>query len=77
MALHNFTLALPDATSETEGLEDALFIAGCSDALVYFNGTSVYLEFDRESDSLNKAITTAIRDVEGAGFKAQLETVSS
>lgn len=77
MALHNFTLVLSGVSSETEGLEDALFIAGCSDALICFYGKSVYMEFDRESDTLNKAVATAIRDVEGAGIKALVESVDS
>lgn len=77
MALHNFTLVLSGVNSDTEGLEDALFGAGCDDALVCFYGKSVYLEFDREAETLNCAVATAIRNVEGAGINAQVEAVDS
>ncbi len=77
MPLYNFTLTLSGVTSATEGLEDALFESGCGDALVYFYGTSVYLEFDRDSDALPVAVLTAIRDIESAGIGARVESVDS
>lgn len=77
MALHNFTLLLSGVSSDTEGLEDALFEARCDDALVCFYGKSVYLEFDREAETLNYAVASAIRAVEGAGINAKVEAVDS
>lgn len=77
MPLYNFTLTLSGVTSGTEGLEDALFESGCGDALVYFYGTSVYLEFDRDSASLPVAVLTAIRDIESACVGARVESVDS
>lgn len=77
MPLYNFTLTLSGVTSDTTRLEDALFESGCDDALIAFYGTSVYLEFDRESDSLAKAIMTAIRDIESAGLNARVESVDT
>lgn len=77
MALHNFTLVLSGVNSDTEGLEDALFEAGCDDALICFYGKSVYLEFDREAETLNHAVASAIRHVEGAGINARVEAVDS
>ena len=66
MALYHFTLTLSGVTADTEGLEYALFAAGCSDALVCFYGTAVYLEFDRESNSLSEAVLSAIANIESA-----------
>lgn len=77
MSLHNFTLVLSGVNSETSGLEDALFTAGCNDALICFYGKSVYLEFDREAETLNDAVATAIRDTERAGINARVESVDS
>ncbi|MGA5655197.1 DNA-binding protein [Rahnella contaminans] len=77
MAPFNFTLTLSGVTSDTEKLEDALFESGCDDALISFYGTSVYLEFDRESTSFAKALLTAIRDIESAGLNARVESVDS
>ncbi|WP_324701244.1 DNA-binding protein (plasmid) [Pantoea agglomerans] len=77
MALYNFTLTLSGVTYETEGLEDALFESGCDDALICAYGRSVYLEFDREADSLDDAIASAIDNVESAGIGATVTSVDS
>lgn len=77
MSLFNFTLTLSGVTSDTPGLEDALFAAGCDDALVCFYGTAVYLEFDRESESLAQAVLSAINDIETSGIGARVESVDS
>ena len=78
MALYNFTLTLSGVTAHTVGLEDSLHAAGCADALVCFYGTAVYLDFDRESDSLEQAILSAIADIESApSLNARVESVDS
>ncbi|ENZ7486683.1 DNA-binding protein [Klebsiella aerogenes] len=78
MPIFNFTLTLSGVTSQTPGLEDALFAAGCSDALVCFYGTAVYLEFDREGQSLEQAALSAIRDVETAALPdIRVESIDS
>ena len=77
MPLFNFTLTLSGVTSDTKGLEDALYNAGCDDALLCFYGTAVYLEFDREAETLNQAVLSAIRDIESAGISARVESVDS
>lgn len=77
MALFNFILTLSGVTSETIGIEDALYIAGCDDALICFYGKSVYLEFDREGPTLDLAIKSAITDIERASVGAKVESVDS
>lgn len=77
MMLWNFTLVLSGVTSSTPKLEDALFAAGCDDALICFYGTAVYLEFDREAVTLNAAISSAIRNIEEAGIGAVVGSVDS
>lgn len=77
MALYNFTLTLSGVTYETEGLEDALSESGCDDALICAYGRCVYLEFDREADSLDYAIASAIDNVESAGIGATVTSVDS
>lgn len=77
MALFHFTLTLSGVTADTDGLEDALFAAGCSDALVCFYGTAVYLEFDRESGSLAQAVLSAIADIESSPLGARVASVDS
>lgn len=77
MALYNFTLTLSGVTYETEGLEDALYESGCDDALICAYGNSVYVEFDREADSLDDAIASAVDNIESAGIGAIVESVDS
>lgn len=77
MSLFNFTLTLSGVTSDTPNLEDALFSAGCDDALVCFYGTAVYLEFDRVGESLVQAVLSAINNIESAGIGARVESVDS
>jgi hypothetical protein len=78
MPLFNFTLTLSGVSANTPGLEDALHAAGCDDALICFYGTAVYLEFDRQSESLEVAVLSAIRDIESsASLHARVESVDS
>jgi hypothetical protein len=48
--------------------EDALFEAGCDDALLASRTGRMFLEFHREALSLVEAILSAIRDVRRAGL---------
>ena len=78
MALYNFTLTRSGVSARTPGLEDALHHAGCTDALVCFYGTAVYLEFDRESESLERAILSAIDNIESSSeLNARVESVDA
>ena len=77
MALYNFSLTLSGVTSQTPGLEDALYASGCDDGLICFYGKAVYVEFDRESDSFANAILGAIKNIESAGLDAQVMAVDS
>ena len=77
MALYNFTLTLSGVTYETEGLEDALFESCCDDALICAYGHAVYLEFDREAESLHEAIMSAVENVESARIGAVVASVDS
>lgn len=64
-----FTIVLgSSADPDMPDLEDRLFEAGCSDALVCAYGSTVYLEFSREASSAKKAIASAIKDINSAGF---------
>ena len=77
MALYNFILTLSGVTYETEGLEDALYASGCDDALICAYGRSVYVEFDREAESLDAAIFSAVDNIESAGIGAIVGSVDS
>lgn len=73
---YTFTLVLGGVNEQTDGLEDALFNAGCDDALVNFRNGTVYLDFDREANSLEEAILSAIQAVEGLALNATVVSVA-
>lgn len=59
----SFSLVLGGVDQPTAELEDALFEAGCDDALLAFSGRVATLDFDRESKSFTEAVLSAIRDL--------------
>jgi hypothetical protein len=70
MDTHTFGLILDAAPDQIVGpLADALFEAGCDDALLGSAEGVVRLDFDRESASLIEAISSAIRQVESTGVR--------
>lgn len=48
---------------------DALGEAGCDDASISVHAAGLELEFDRSHRSMQKAIASAVQDVERAGFQ--------
>jgi hypothetical protein len=66
---HSFTLILGGLSGLNGRLENALFEAGCNDALLGTCDGVVYLDFDREAPSLIQAVDSAIRDVNKAGYQ--------
>lgn len=61
---YQFTLVLKDVDENTVGLEDTLFEAGCDDALINYRDGTVYIDFDREAESLKEAVMSAIKNIE-------------
>jgi hypothetical protein len=70
-----FTLVLSGVRELTGEVEDALFEAGCADALLGSRDGAVYLDFDRQSPSFREAVLSAIADVENAGVGARVARV--
>jgi hypothetical protein len=62
-----FTLELTGIKDLTAELADSLFRAGCSDATFGKSEGKLWLDFDREAESLEEAVTTAMNDVRKAG----------
>ena len=54
---------------ETLDATDALGNAGCTDASIRGHSDGMELLFERTADSLQAAITSAIGDVESAGYR--------
>lgn len=69
MTTYEFNLILAATTDLSDDLADALFAAGCDDATpVKINGL-VQIMFDREAESLETAIRSAIGQVQQTGEK--------
>ncbi len=63
-----FSLELAGIGEITEDVENALYEAGCSDALLGMQNGLIFLDFSRKATSLLKAIMEAIKSVEHAGI---------
>lgn len=73
---YQFTLILDGVDDKTLGLEDALFEAGCDDALINYKNGTVYLDFDREGDDLEEVILSAIKNTEASNIGAKIVSVA-
>jgi hypothetical protein len=65
---YSFTLILSGIEEATEEAAEAIY-GVCDDCLFGSSGGVVYVDFDREADSLLDALKSAIRDVRKAGLK--------
>ncbi|WP_420619985.1 hypothetical protein [Candidatus Poriferisocius sp.] len=64
MQRFTFTLVVEDRDLKTDEVVDALFEAGCDDALVGSSEGVQFLDFDREAGSVEEAVRSAVADVE-------------
>jgi len=62
-----FSLILTGDVSDQQA--DELHDAGCDDGSILTRGETTMVQFDREAASLDKALTSAIRNVEQAGLQ--------
>jgi hypothetical protein len=69
MENQEFTLVLRGPIDDD--VVDALFEAGCDDATIRTSGALVFADFDRESPTMLKALTSAIRQVRSAGLEVR------
>jgi hypothetical protein len=60
---HEFTLILTGVDGRDDEVYDALFEAGCDDAVFSYRQSMYRLNFGREAPSLRDAIISAIKDV--------------
>lgn len=64
--IFRFTVDLQ--TDFFDGIEDLIYNAGCSDGLVYSQNGRVYLDFDREADTKDQAIESALKALQKIGI---------
>ncbi len=67
--IHTFTLQAAGLDTTRPNYEDALYEAGCDDALVVVRDNTLFLDFARESPSFDAAVRSAELNVAAAGGK--------
>jgi len=72
---YRFSLALEGFSKPSSKIEDALFGAGCDDAILYFRNRTAFLEFDRVADSIRQAILSAVANIHNADIGARVVRV--
>jgi hypothetical protein len=77
MKTHRFILILSGVAEITRELANALFEATKGDIEFNLRDGVAYLEFSRAAHTLREAITSAIRDVEGADVGVRVVRVES
>lgn len=64
MPTFTFALVVEGPDLQTDELVKALYEAGCDDALIGRSDGIQYLDFDREADSADAAVLSAVSDIE-------------
>ncbi len=64
MSTHHFTLIVDGRDMQGDAVIDALYQAGCDDALIGRTDGIQYAEFDREAVGLVEAVLSAVGDIE-------------
>lgn len=67
MSVFSFTLIVDGPDLQDAEVVDALYEAGCDDALVGASEGVQFLDFDREAQSAGEAVRSAVADVESVG----------
>ncbi len=73
--IQRFTLVLADVSELSDEMCDALYDAGCDDALVGARDGIVFIDFSREEALFRDAVLSAIGAVESAGIGAKVARV--
>lgn len=69
MKLYDFTLVVNEISEQNEEAVNLLFKNGCNDSFITYGKDGCYIEFTRKSSSALSAITSAIKNVNKAGFR--------
>ncbi len=77
MKTHTFTLILSGIAELTPELADALYAATQGDIELNLRDGVAFLECERTVPTLREAVTTAIREVEGANVGVRVVRVES
>lgn len=68
MRTYHFTIILAAVDVLTEDMAEAIFAAGCDDCSPGSGGGIVHVRFHRQAKSLELALSSAMADVNKAGY---------
>jgi len=74
---YHFTVVLANRDAMTPELTEALYEAGCDDGTPWSGEGAAAVTFDREAQSLESAIRSAVADVQKAGCVVKHTIVES
>jgi hypothetical protein len=66
---YSFTVRVSGLSTDPDHYEDALYEAGCDDALIAVIDDTIFVDFDREAPSFDEAVRSATLNIEKAGGK--------
>jgi hypothetical protein len=72
-----FTVVLANCEVMTPELTEALYAAGCDDGTPWSGNREAFVTFDRDAESLEAAIRSAVADVHRAGGSVKHTIVES
>jgi hypothetical protein len=67
MSHYSFTVQVSGIDPSRDDYENRLFESGCADALIAVIDGTLFVDFDRDADSYENAVRSAVRSVEAAG----------
>ena len=71
MKTFEFAIIATGLDPAAEDFEDRFYAAGCDDATISFQKGVIIVDFARESESIDEAIGSAVRDVRKTGAKVE------
>ena len=67
MVTYSFSIQYTGTGAISEPVINQLFEAGCDDATFHSHGENAFADFDREAESLDDALRSAIKQIESVG----------
>jgi hypothetical protein len=71
MKTHEFSIIASGLDPRADDFESRFYNAGCDDALVAFQKGRIIIDFAREAESVQEALSSAIDDVRRVGAKVE------
>lgn len=70
--IHSFTIHLTNCTTISVASADLIY-THCPDALIVCSGGTVEIDFDREADTFDNAVNSALADLTHLNYEAQFK----